>query len=307
MSKNVVDGVLEFKEETGIDVGFIPSRRQIDFNGGYVNGWATKSFSEYVNGRATIERDHGGPEQGEVSDDGGRSFQEDLKYFNIIHIDPWKKHPAYKDGLDHTLKSITRLHALNSSAEYEVGTEEAIRSFSGKEFEMFLSDLKEQLDGPVFSKIKYAVVQSGVGLNLGTQMNTGDFSKNKLTNMVKTCKMFNVLSKEHNGDYLSRKNIDKRFMCGLDSINIAPEFGQVETFCHLENLANKDKWYDICYRSGKWKKWVDEDFIPEDNKETLIKICGHYTLSDPEFLRIKNNIDRTVIDKVKERLGEILL
>ena len=37
MSKNVVDLVIEFNG----DFGFIPSRRQVDYQGGYVNNWTT--------------------------------------------------------------------------------------------------------------------------------------------------------------------------------------------------------------------------------------------------------------------------
>jgi hypothetical protein len=307
MSKNVVDAVLEFRESTGIDVGFIPSRRQIDYDGGYVNKWTTETFSKYVGKRTTIERDHGGPEQGSVPDDGIVSFLEDAKYLDIIHVDPWKKYPAYQDGLKQTILSINEINAKNPAVQFEVGTEEAIRPFNTEEFKTLLKDLKEGLTSEVFSKIKYAVVQSGVGLDLGKQKNTGTFSKNKLTSMVKTCKMFGVLSKEHNGDYLNRKDIEDRFICGLDSINIAPEFGQIETLCYLEKIKNIDKWYNICFKSGKWKKWVTSDFIPENNKETLIRICGHYTFSSSDFLEIKKDIDKIVIDRIKTRLGEILL
>ena len=40
MSKNVVDAIIEF----GGGFGFIPSRRQVDYNGGYVNNWTTGEF-----------------------------------------------------------------------------------------------------------------------------------------------------------------------------------------------------------------------------------------------------------------------
>lgn len=58
MTKNVVDTILEFSEETDNVIGFIPSRRQVEWNGGYVNNWTTKQFAEYVNGRLPIKRDH---------------------------------------------------------------------------------------------------------------------------------------------------------------------------------------------------------------------------------------------------------
>ena len=41
MSKNVVDSVIEFDG----CFGFIPSRRQVDYQGGYVNDWTTGEFS----------------------------------------------------------------------------------------------------------------------------------------------------------------------------------------------------------------------------------------------------------------------
>ncbi len=65
VSKNVVDSIIDFDG----NFGFIPSRRQIDYNGGYVNNWTTGEFAKYVNGRVPIERDHGGIGQGYKYDD----------------------------------------------------------------------------------------------------------------------------------------------------------------------------------------------------------------------------------------------
>ena len=48
MSTNVVDAVIEVNNDNNLKIGFIPSRRQVECNGGYVNNWATKSFSKYV-------------------------------------------------------------------------------------------------------------------------------------------------------------------------------------------------------------------------------------------------------------------
>jgi len=73
MSKNIVDAVIEFDG----NFGFIPSRRQVDYNGGYVNEWTTGEFATYVNGRVPIERDHGGIGQGYKQDDGMKSFMHD--------------------------------------------------------------------------------------------------------------------------------------------------------------------------------------------------------------------------------------
>ena len=307
MSKNVVDSIIEFSEETNNKMGLIPSRRQVEWNGGYVNNWTTKEFSEYVNGRVPIERDHGGPGQGYEYDEGLRSFMIDVHYLDIIHIDPWKVYPKYEDGLEFTINSIKRLYDMNSKILFEVGTEEAIRDFSSLDLERLLGGLSKALSSDMFGNIKYAVIQSGVGLDLGKLTNTGKFDPYKLSNMIEVCKKFGILSKEHNGDYLTNEQIKMRFQRGLDSINIAPEFGQLETLCYLKEMGDDiEEYYKICYDSKRWNKWVDKDFIPSDNKEELIKICGHYVLSDDNFKKFKPNIDDKIKNIIKTKLEDLI-
>ena len=149
-------------------------------------------------------------------------------------------------------------------------------------------------------------MQSGVGLDLGNQVNTGTFDSEQLENMVSICKNYGVKSKEHNGDYLSVKEYKDRFDLGLDSINIAPEFGQLETLCYLDEMgANIEDYYQICYDSKRWEKWVDKDFVPENNKRELIKICGHYVFSNRQFLNIKPNIDNKIKKVIKDKLEHL--
>ena len=302
MSKNVVDAIIEFTEETGNKIGFIPSRRQVEFSGGYVNNWTTEEFSKYVNGRVLIERDHGGAGQGYVEDDGVGSFQADAEYLDIIHIDPWKKYPELNVGIEETLHNMNMIYDINPKVLFEVGTEEAIRKFTPNELNELL---KAASEFDFFDNIKYAVVQSGVGLDLGKRVNTGNFDLDRLKEFIDVCKYWSVLSKEHNGDYLTNEDIKVRFEAGLDSLNIAPEFGQLETLCYLEHMDDIEDYYKICYDSKRWEKWVDGDFVPEDNKEELIKICGHYVLSDKKFLDIKPNIDDTIKLKIKTKLGDL--
>ena len=303
MSKNVVDAIIEFTEETDNKIGFIPSRRQVEYNGGYVNNWTTEEFSKYVNGRVPIERDHGGAGQGYVEDDGVTSFETDAKYLDIIHIDPWKKYPDLDDGIDETLQNMNMIYDINPKVLFEVGTEEAIRKFTPDELNILLRTASEF---DFFDNIKYAVVQSGVGIDLGKQINTGKYDEARLSEFIDVCKYWSVLSKEHNGDYLSNQEIKDKFNIGLDSINIAPEFGQLETLCYLEHMGNDiEDYYQICYDSKRWEKWVDNDFVPEDNKEELIKICGHYVLSDKKFLEIKPDINEKIKLTIKNKLREL--
>ncbi len=312
MTKNVVDSILEFIQETGNQIGIIPSRRQVEFNGGYVNNWTTKQLREYCS-NIFIVRDHAGPNQGQISDDGYESLLEDCKYFDLIHIDPWKKFQDLQSGIDETIKMIEFCYNQNPNIFFEVGTEQSIRHFSTEELEELVIQLRNRLDIDIYSNIKYLVIQSGTSLK--ANQNTGQYDKNRLFEMVSLCKKYNLISKEHNGDYIPIELVREKFELGLDTINIAPEFGLIETQTYLDYLKNNnfdnliEKFFDICYKSNKWVKWVDSDFIPELNKEELIMICGHYVLSDSEFLtEIKSkcfDIDTKIKDNIRKKLNRL--
>ena len=306
MSKNVVDSIIEFDG----NFGFIPSRRQVDYNGGYVNSWTTGEFATYVNGRVPIERDHGGIGQGYKHDDGIESFMHDCRYFDKIHIDPWKEYQNFDKGLQETIDCINFVHpqvGQQKQIKFEVGTEESIRRFEIDELEKLLIYLERSLESDIFENIEYVVVQSGVGLDLGKQNNTGTFDPDRLEKMIGVCKKFGKKSKEHNGDYLSNDEYKVRFDMGLDSINIAPEFGQLETMIYLNHMDSESisTWYELCLKSKRWEKWVDEYFIPQDNKRELIEICGHYLFSDNGFKKIKPDIDTEIVLEIKYKLGEL--
>ena len=304
MSKNIVDSIIEYVNDTGIHIGIIPSRRQIENDGGYVNNWMTKDFCNYVRSKTNnilLVRDHCGPNQGSSEDDGMESFKEDCKYFDVIHVDVWKKHKDYESGLKYTIDFINAGFQQNNSILFEVGTEESIRNFSVEDLDNLLSDLKKNLSEEVFKNVKYAVIQSGTSL-LGNT-NTGVYNDDRLLKMVEVCNKYNIISKEHNGDYISNDILLDKFKKGLNSINVAPEFGQIETKTLLDSMVDREdiieEFYRICLESKKWCKWVSEDFIPDDNKIELINISGHYVFSDSRFLNIKRQLDSNIDDKIK--------
>lgn len=307
MSKNIVDSVIEFYKKTNHKIGFIPSRRQIDWNNGYVNNWDTEKFRQYVS-VLPIKRDHSGPNQGTIDDDGYESLKHDSIHFEYIHIDPWKKYPIFSDGLEETIKMINYCYNINPNIKFEVGTEEAIRRFEPYELSDLMHQLKNRLSTAVYNQIKYLVIQSGTSLKNTIQ--TGNYDPERLKEMLLVCKNFNVLSKEHNGDYIPVKIIHEKFSMGLDSINIAPEFGVIETQTYLDEIKNNEElfeiFWNICYLSNKWKKWVDDSFDPIKNKTELIKICGHYVFSYPEFIeKVKSkfpNIDNKIQLNILQKL-----
>lgn len=309
VSLNTIDSVIDFCNKTDNIVGLIPSRRQIDYNSGYV-GINTKEFVNYVRSKTEniiIERDHSGIGQGQIFDTGTLSQHIDAKNnFDIIHIDPWKIYNKYNDGLFETIESIKYINSVNNNCLFEVGTEETIRKFEIHEFENFLGDLKKKL-GNLFFKIKYSVIQSGTKI-IETK-NVGKFDINRLNDMVSICDKFNILSKEHNGDYLSNNEIEIRFDNGLSAINIAPEFGVFETDIILKNINDEQKniLFKECYNSGKWMNWVNVDFNPNINKNELIRICGHYNFNTFFFKELSNdiNVNDIIKDEMFKKLEKI--
>ena len=313
MSKNVVDTIIEFCNETENKIGLIPSRRQVEWNGGYVNNWTTEEFSKHSN-ILLLQRDHSGPGQGQIDDDGYESLKYDCQYLNLIHIDPWKKFPIFADGLEWTIDMINYCYNINPNIQFEVGTEEAIRRFEPYELADLLHQLQSCLKPETYNQIKYLVIQSGTSLK-GTNQ-TGHYDSQRLINMIEVAKKYNLLSKEHNGDYIPVSVIKEKFDLGLDAINIAPEFGLIETQTYLNIIQRNDNWnknlnifWKICFDSKKWVKWVDKDFNPYSNQTDIIKICGHYILSYPEFLlKIKSqfpNIDQEIKTNIKNKLNEL--
>lgn len=300
MSKNIVDSVIEINSPL---IGLLPSLRQIDYNGGYVNKWTTETFYEYVKNKSniTIQRDHGGIKQGYNNE--YDSFKHDAKYTDIIHLDPWKHYSNFKNGLDETIKNINFIYNINPKIKYEIGTEEAIRRFSLNEMEELITKLEIGLTSSQFKNIEYVCIQSGVGLDLINRKNTGTFNIEKLKLMIEICKKFNKQSKEHNGDYLNKDEIQVRFNNGLDALNIGPEIAQIETKTYLDFMNDNevDNFYQICLNSEKWKKWVPLNY-DITNKENLIMVCGHYNFDKLEM----NNIDDIVKVKIKYKLKELL-
>lgn len=312
MSKNIVDTVVKYCEDTDTNMGFIPSRRQVEFDGGYVNKWTTKEFASYVRAKTNkilLQRDHGGPNQGNSVDNGIQSFTDDARSFDLIHIDPWKKVQKIELAVEETAHYIEYCDFINENCRYEVGTEEAIRGYSPEELKLFLQSLEKKL-GSLFKKIEYGVVQFGTAIQ--ETKNVGSFDEQRALKMIEICKNFGLKTKEHNGDYLSSEEMKSRFDLGLDSVNIAPEFGVLETKCILDEIEEQslfDKFFKVCHDSGKWKKWVSKDFkLNQDNKDVIIALSGHYTFADDRIKQIKKelpNIDDKICKTIYRKLEEI--
>lgn len=303
MSKNIVDVIIELNSD---EFGLLPSRRQIDYDGGYVNNWNTENFYRYVKNKnsVVIERDHGGHSQGSINDNGYESFKNDSRYMNIIHIDPWKYTNDLKIGIEETIKYLKFIYNYNPAVKFEIGTEESIRKFNEVEIIEIIETIKNQVNKEIFDNIEYVVIQSGVGLDIYNRVNIGNFDLNRLKNMIEVGRFYNKKTKEHNGDYLSIEEIKIRFEKGLDAINIGPEIAQIETMTYIENMSQDqiDKFYKLCVDSKKWQKWTNKNF-DINNKLNVILTCGHYLFSHGDFIKLKNKLRININSLIKENLS----
>lgn len=311
MSKELIDVAIQYAEESSTILTLIPSRRQVDYRGGYV-GYTTKSLSEYCRGQTKnilLQRDHGGPLQGQEEDVGFDSFYWDSKYFDSIHIDPFRL-KSFKSAVEATGKFIDFCKRVNPGVRFEVGTEESIFPYQPYELGILLDHLRRKLSKDQWESIETCCIQSGTALQGGD--NTGIYSGDRLQGMVGICRAYCKASKEHNGDYLSKELVREKFLLGLDRINIAPELGQLQTEIYLSRFKEDqfDEFFKICLESGRWKKWVGKDFSPfEDDaaRKKIILLSGHYCFQLDCFQDLKRragDIREELKMKVWSRLSD---
>ena len=303
MSLNLVKAVIGLSTfETPI--GLIPSRRQVEYDGGYVNNWTTEEFSLFVksgNSSVILQRDHGGPKQGNIYDDGKESYKADCKSgFDLIHVDPWKDVTSIDEAITKTVDNMIFIDSHNQDILFEIGTEQAIFGYSTEEMDYFISNVFDQIGERLASRVSFSVVQTGT--RIISNQNVGKYDSSKMIDMTGICTRYRTKSKEHNGDYLTDFEVQDRFKKGLSAINIAPEMGFNESTFILKKLKEKNMlsqisdWYDLCIESEKWKKWIinQED---KDDVEKIISITGHYTFSLNSFQKIKDSIPEVDLDK----------
>lgn len=354
MSHNLLRAALELAKEKEFPLILIASRNQVDsdrFGGGYVCSFDQKRFIETTeriaqeigfDGLCYFCRDHGGPWQrdaernnklptDEAMEIGLRSYLDDAEAgFDLLHIDPTKD-PHCGVGvvplnvvLERTLYLITRIeeervkHGWKELA-YEVGTEETLGGLIDPAvFEDFIAKLKVQLEAKGLPMPLFVVGQTGTLVRLTT--NVGHYNTPTAVNLSNITHKYGTGLKEHNGDYLSNAILLEHPVIGLDAMNVAPEFGLVETEALLELIAIEEKFIDKANQSDlhrilsehavrgeRWRKWmvgeqrtatVEEIMKDAETVKRITSMCGHYTLEDPE---VKAAI--AVLNKNIESLG----
>jgi hypothetical protein len=337
MSKNCVDVVTDLANDYNIPIMLIASRRQIEskeLGSGYVNNWSTEEFSKYViekdkKKNIILCRDHGGPYQNEneikqnlsfkdIMENTKKSFRTDIESgFKIIHIDP--SHDLFLEiSLDEMLNRIFELYEfcynVSKKTQNKIFIEISIGKEDGglstiSEIKYAIGKIEEfcqskNIPLPLFFVIKtgnHVMETQNVGIFEDIINNKKSDVELKMKEIIEFCNQKKIMIKVHNGDYLSESALSLHPQMGFHAINIAPEFGIIETRSILSWLSKnnlqkfEEEFLDIAYKSEKWQKWV----LTNSNltkKEKAI-IAGHYILSTNEFAAFKKKILEQINNK----------
>ena len=372
MSHTLIKASMLLAKEKDFPLMFIASRNQVDadeLGGGYVCNWDQKRFAEAIaqvakennfDGLYYLCRDHGGPWQRdnertahlpekEAMELGKKSYKYDLENgFDLLHIDPTKDPYIVGKVIDMNV-NINRTIELIETAEnerkamglpsvsYEVGTEETNGGLTSSEnYEAFIKKLNEKLDEKNLPHPAFIVGNTGTLTRLTE--NVGHVDPASCKNLSAIAKKYHVGLKEHNGDYLDDVILLQHPAWGVTAMNVAPEFGTVETQAYLKLSEVEDSLYaeglisdksnialvltTEAVKSGRWKKWMvdgkDKLSIKEilEDKELarlITEISGHYTFKNPlvkaEIAKLYDNLsqsgidgERYVVNKIKDSI-----
>lgn len=294
MSPEVVEAIFKYSHYHRTPLMIIASKNQIDYKGGYVNGWDTKAYMEFVNqmkatysdSQVTICRDHCGPGFNGDFDlkDTYSTIEEDIKQgFDLIHIDFCHFKGSKDEQFEESKKVIEFCQKLNPNVLLEVGTDEN----EGVNFDLpVLAELEREIDFfSGFCKPAYYVVQTG---SLVKEINqVGNFNVEFTKKNAEVLHSKGIKLKEHNADYLTKDEILERKGI-VDALNIAPQMGVVQAQYVLGKCLvygiDYNEFLEEVYNGKKWEKWLHTN-TPE-NKFLCFHIAGHYHFNSDAYKRI---------------------
>ena len=317
MSPEAIEAIFRYSHYNRNELMLIPSKNQIDYNGGYVNNWNTKEFMAYVNQmkslypnqKVLVCRDHCGPGFNGIHDleDTYNTIREDIKNgFDLIHIDFCNFQGTRDERLEASKKAVQLCLSLNPNIALEIGTDEN----EGTNFSITnLNELNEEIDFfKEFCNPLFYVVQTGSLVREIGQ--AGNFNADFVEKIKTVLNEKGLKLKEHNADYLTKEKIQKR-IGKVDAMNIAPQLGVIQTTLVLNKCLvygiDFNDFLEEVYSSGKWKKWLHKN-LPE-NKFLCGAIAGHYLFSSESYKKIiqelekREDIKESIINAIMEVIG----
>jgi hypothetical protein len=312
MSLESVEAVFRYSHFHRKQLMLIASKNQVDWSGGYVNNWTTKTYMKHVRemkksypqADVLICRDHCGPgfNGNHNLKDVYKTIEDDIKNgFDLIHIDFCHYKGTYKDQLNESGKAIKYMFSIKPDILLEVGTDENMGSnYSvsnldeiGKEVDFFNE----------FCKPDFYVVQTG---SLVMEINqAGSFNKDFAKKASLLLKSRGVKMKEHNADYLTRDQIASR-RGNVDAMNIAPQLGVIQTHfvlnkCLVYGIDFSD-YMEVVYKGNKWRKWLKKN--GPENIFLCSAIAGHYHFNSGAYKKIIDQLEER--EDIRENIISVL-
>ena len=294
MSKEIIEILANHTKENNYPLMIIASRNQVDYVTGYVctSAELAEQIKPYKNPNLLLCRDHCGPYFSDL--DRGLPIEDAIERcmktiaadiandFDLIHIDVSR----IKDNQLHYAKQLIEYAlSLNPNIMLEFGSEDN----TGIDVNSSLARIDLQLGflNPYKNNVKFFVSQTG-SLTKDGQAGTFDVVRNK--EVGEQIRESGFLFKEHNADYFTSEDIQKRIDASLDSLNIAPQLGKVQTDL-LKEFAPKELWSrfaDYVYSLNFWQRWVPEGVT---DKDIAVSVSGHYCFNSDEYRDIILSID----------------
>jgi fructose/tagatose bisphosphate aldolase len=304
MSKEIIEILAEYTQENNYPLMIIASRNQVDYATGYVCTTAelAEQIKQYKNPNLLLCRDHCGPyfcdldrelSIEEAIDRCMKTIAADISAgFDLIHIDVSR----IKDNQLHYAKQLIEYAlSLNPDIKLEFGSEDN----TGINITSSLARIDVQLGflNPYKENIVFFVTQTG-SLTKDGQAGKFDIERNK--EISEQIRAAGFMFKEHNADYFTIEDIQQRIEAGVDSLNIAPQLGVMQTAL-LKEFAPADLWTtfsDLVYNQNYWQRWVSEGVT---DKDIAVNVSGHYLFNSQTYKDIIASID---YDKFKSQLTQ---
>ena len=302
MSQDIIDILGTYSRDHAYPLMIIASRNQVDYVNGYVCNThrLAEQVKQYKTDNLLLCRDHCGPyfkdaDRHLTLDDAMNQCLKTISAdvangFDLIHIDVSR---IEQDQLQYASKLIDYTLNLNPSIMLEFGSE----NNTGVELESSIGRIDTQLEflQEYKNNVKFFVTQTG---SLTKENQSGCFDIIRNTGIVNQVHDAGFLFKEHNADYFTSNDIVKRIKAGVDSLNIAPQLGKVQTKI-LYKFAPLQLWEEFStyvYKQNFWQRWVQPGVT---DKHLATIVSGHYCFNSKEYTNILNNID---VNQYKQEL-----
>lgn len=310
MSKEIIDILALHAETNNYPLMIIASRNQVDYNSGYVA--TTQALIEQLAGRARnnllVCRDHCGPYF--ADSDRGLTVDEAIKQckntiskdinlgFDLIHIDVSRIPERQLDYAEDLIE-----YAIN--LKYDINLEFGSEDNTGVDIESSIGRTDTQLNflQKYRDNVKFFVTQTG-SLTLDNQAGLFDLESNK--SIAQQIHSAGFLFKEHNADYFTAEDLTVRSQAGIDSLNIAPQLGRIQTDLLKEFAPDLlwTKFSNLVYSKNYWQRWVPRGVTEE---ATAVSVSGHYCFNSDEYVKIIQDIDYDLFkQKLKVQIDDLI-